>query len=480
MATLQEYLDEMARIKNELQRMENTEEITEEADGDYRDSLLTRWEELDGKSKPLIERMEKIRGITRAADDEGNLERPDGGSSASASDGRSGGWRGGSGPDLVTSRYRNPYEDLDAVRHHVVRTSELRGRAFDAIEMEAKRGNLAQEFAENATRMVQDNPGKLGRGIGEHILLTGSEEYQDVFRAYMEDPQGNAQRAALSLTLANGGYLLPFVLDPTIILTNTGSANPWRRISNVKQTTSNTWNGVTSAGVTAAWLAEGTIITEVDPTVGNVVVTPVKAAAWVFGSYEVLEDTDFGQQLPRLLADAKDRLEEAAFATGGGTTVPNGVVVGATTVVTTATTLVIAIADVYGVQAALPPRFRNAPGCAWVANVAIINKFRQLDTAGGASFWTNLGKGQPETLLGAPIYESTTMASALTSGNLEAIMGDFGQFIIVDRVGVSIIYEPLVKGTGGILPAGQAGWFMFWRTGSTVAVPGAFRVMKGA
>jgi HK97 family phage major capsid protein len=264
------------------------------------------------------------------------------------------------------------------------------------------------------------------------------------------------------------------------VLTNTGSANPWRRISNVKQTTSNTWNGVTSAGVTAAWLTEGSTVADASPTVGNIVVTPQKAAAWVFGSYEVLEDTDFGQQLPRLLADAKDRLEEAAFATGAGSGgVPQGVITGATTVVTTATTLVIAIGDVYATQQALPPRFRNAPGCSWVANVAIINKFRQLDTAGGASFWTNLGKGQPETLLGAPIYESTTMASALTSTNLLAVMGDFGQFYIVDRVGVSLIYEPLVKGSGSSLPSGQAGWFMFWRTGSQVAVVNGFRVMKG-
>ena len=81
----------------------------------------------------------------------------------------------------------------------------------------------------------------------------------------------------------NNSYLLPFVLDPTIILTNASSANPWRRISNVKQTTSNTWNGVNSAGVNAAWLAEGTIVTDNTPTVGNVVVTPGKAAAWVFG-----------------------------------------------------------------------------------------------------------------------------------------------------------------------------------------------------
>ena len=266
---------------------------------------------------------------------------------------------------------------------------------------------------------------------------------------------------------------------PTIILTNSSSANPWRRVSRVVQTTSNTWNGVNSAGVNAAWLSEGTIVTDNTPSIANIQITPAKAAAWVFGSYEVLEDTDFGQQLPGLLADAKDRLEESAFATAANSYPGAGVVTGATTVVTTATTTVIALGDVYAVQAALPPRFRNAPGCAWVANVAIINKIRQLDTAGGASFWTNLGKGQPETLLGAPIYESTTMTSSVASNSLEAIFGDFGQFIIVDRVGVSMVYEPLVKGTGGILPAGQAGWFMFWRVGSGLSTVNAFRVMKG-
>lgn len=472
MATLKEKLEEMARIKSELQRMESSEDTTEEADGDYRDTLVERWTQLDGECKPIIERMGRIQAITRTASDPANLERVgDEGDGGEA-------WRGGA-PGFWPQSGRSPYEDLEAVRSRVITRADLRARGLGAIELEARRGNLSGDFAEQATLKVQDD-GPRG-GIARHILLTGSDEYQEAFRAYIEDPESNAQRAALSLTSANGGYLLPFILDPTIVLSNTGSANPWRRISAVKQTTSNTWNGVTSAGVNAAWLTEGSTVTDGSPTVGNVVVTPQKAAAWVFGSYEVLEDTDFGQQLPRLLADAKDRLEENAFAVGAGSGgVPQGVLTGATTVVTTATTLVVAIGDIYGTQQAVPPRFRNAPGCSWVANVAIINKFRQLDTAGGASFWTNLGKGQPETLVGSPIFESTSMANTLTSGNLLAVMGDFGQFYIVDRVGVSLIYEALVKGSGSQLPSGQAGWFMFWRTGSQVAVPNAFRVMKGA
>src|SRR6185437_6864965 len=149
-------------------------------------------------------------------------------------------------PELVVSRQRDPYDASEAVRSMVITRGELRDRALDAVELEAKRGNLAHDFAEEATRKAQDQ--FFGQSnIARHILLTGGEEYQEAFRDYLEDPQGQASRAALSLTLANGGYLLPFVLDPTIILTNASSANPWRRISNVKQTTSNTWNGVNSA-----------------------------------------------------------------------------------------------------------------------------------------------------------------------------------------------------------------------------------------
>jgi HK97 family phage major capsid protein len=418
--------------------------------------------------------MERIKAITRVAGDDANLERPGG----AAPTGTYGNGSYGSGPDLVIRSNRDPYDGIELIRNErqiLMRRSEIKGRALDAVELEVKRGNLAHDFAEEATAKAQGNA-----GIARHMLLYGSQEYQDAFRAYTEDPEHVSEVHRAALTLSSGSVMLPFVLDPTIVLTNAGSANPWRRISNVKTTTSNTWNGVASAGVNAAWLGEGTIVTDGTPSLSAIVVTPQKASAWVYGSYELLEDSDFGQQLPKLLADAKDRLEEAAFATGGGGTVPNGVVPGATTVVTTATTTVIALGDVYAVQAALPARFRNAPSAAWVANVAIINKIRQLDTAGGSSFWTNLGKGQPETLLGAPIYESTTMVGTVSAGSLEAIFGDFGQFIIVDRVGVSIIYDPLVQGAGGILPSGQAGWFMFWRTGSQLSTVNAFRVMKGA
>jgi len=464
-ATLPAMQSRQDLIRAELKNISDLDDPDED-DLAWQGTLIAEYDDLNEMAEPLAKRAKKLEAIFRNAQNPANVETP-------GTDTRT--------PDLITRNIvgQDPFRDLDRVRRNMVEPGEVRGRALDAIELASRRGDLLHDYAETATRRAQDQ--FFGQSkVAQHILETGSQEYNEAFREYMRDPIGTAQRTALSLTpSANGGFLLPFVLDPTIILTNASSANPWRRISNIKQTTSNTWNGVNSAGVNAAWLAEATIVTDNTPTVGNIVVTPGKAAAWVFGSYEVLEDTDFGQQLPSLLADAKDRLEEAAFATGSGSGQPQGVVNGATVVVTTGTTLVLALADIYAVQAALPPRFRNSPNAAWVANVAIINRIRQLDTAGSASFWTNLGKGQPETLLGAPIYESTTMSATLSVGSLEAIFGDFSQYIIVDRVGVSMVYEPLVKGTGGILPAGQAGWFMFWRVGANLSTVQGFRVMKG-
>jgi HK97 family phage major capsid protein len=462
--TLQDMETRQRSIVGELASIDGLDEPGPD-DLSWQGTIILEHDDLDVLAGPLRKRAKDLERIRSAHADPANREGPEPVRT----------------PDLATRNFigGDPFRDMERVRQGLVERGEVRGRALDAIESVSRRGLLADDAAENATRMAQSQfSGKCN--VAAHILETGSDEYRDQFDRYLRDPQGESARTALSLTNVNGGYLLPFILDPTIILTNASSANPWRRISNIKQTTSNTWNGVNSAGVTAAMIGEAGVAADASPAVANIVVTPQKANAFIFGSYEVLEDTDFGQQLPELLADAKDRLEESQFATGNGTP-PNvqGVVPAATTVITTATTLVVAVADVYAVQGALPPRFRNSPGAAWVANVAQINRFRQLDTAGGSSFWTNLGKGQPETLLGAPIYESTTMDSSVAINALEAIFGDFRQFIIVDRVGVSMIYEPLIKDQATARPTGQAGWYMFWRFGSQISTVNAFRVMKG-
>jgi HK97 family phage major capsid protein len=58
------------------------------------------------------------------------------------------------------------------------------------------------------------------------------------------------------------------------------------------------------------------------------------------------------------------------------------------------------------------------------------------------------------------------------------LAGNFAEYYIVDRVGMSVIYDPMVKSTGNGRPTGQGGWYSFWRVGADVVDPSAFRLLQ--
>jgi HK97 family phage major capsid protein len=486
--SLQEMEDRLRSIRSELASLDDLTDPTPE-ELNWQGTLISEFDDVDAKAEPLRKRMADLRRIEKRGEDPENREEP---KTAKRS----------TGPDLHVRNNRDPLADLDRIRQNLMPATELRSRAADLIEQDVKRYELSDEFAENASVRVQENV----RGkVAQHILMTGTREYRDAFRSYMESGVPNRileeheqSFRAINLTNASGGYLLPYILDPTIVLTNNASANPFRRVSRVVQTTSNAWQGVNSAGVTAAWIGEATTASDMSPTVGQIQIVPQKGVAWVLGSYEALDDTDFGQQLPNLLGDARDRLESAAFATGSGTAQPLGVIAalgtgsrvapGATGTAfqpSTATSGTGGFNDVLNLQAALPPRFRNSSAATFMANISLLNKVRALDSYGGGAFWTNLTSNTPAALVGQPIYEASDMNSVTTgtsaasgTGSATLLFGDFSQFIIADRVGVSMLYEPMVKGSGNAqLPTGQAGWYMFWRTSSAVSTTAAFRYL---
>lgn len=377
------------------------------------------------------------------------------------------------GPEVMVRN--DPFANLDSVRAGLLGPDDMSARALNAIE--AERG-MDDSFKERAYSLAEKDP-----LIARHILLTGSPEYQAGFRSWMRDPVGY-RGTAMTLTDANGGYLVPYTLDPSLILTNSGSDNPFRRLARIETTATDNWHGVTSSGVTAEWLAEATEAAEAGPTVGSVTITPAKAFAEITVSYEILQDSNIASQLPMLLADAKDRLEEAGFATGSGSNAPKGVITAVAAVTasrvspTTAGSFTTAsIADVYKVINGLPPRHRAKS--AWLANYTTMNTIRQMDTYGGSSFWANLaGPLQPEQLIGLPIYASSTMTSTVTTGSNLLLAGDFSEYIIVDRVGMSVSYDPNVRGTSNGRHTGQGQFTAWWRTGADVGSVNAFRLLQ--
>jgi HK97 family phage major capsid protein len=336
-------------------------------------------------------------------------------------------------------------------------------------------------------------------------VATGNPAYERAFAKKLSDPENGhltwtaeeadawrvasmvqTEQRAMSLTDSAGGHLVPFTLDPAVTITGAGSINPLRQIARVVQTATDSWNGVTSAGVTAEWLDEATEAADAAPTLGAAPIPVHKASAWVPYSFEVgMDGANFLSELGRLLLDSYDQLTAAAYTTGSGTGQPKGIVTalaaasGTVALITPAAAETLTAPDVFAVQNALPPRFQ--PNASWTANLGVINTLRQLETTNGALRFPSLQE-TPPSLLGRMVYENSSMDAtwntAATASNYVLIYGDYGQgMVICDRIGATLETVPHVFGANQ-RPTGQRGALLWARTGSDVVAPQAFRMFN--
>jgi HK97 family phage major capsid protein len=171
--------------------------------------------------------------------------------------------------------------------------------------------------------------------------------------------------------------------------------------------------GVTSAGVTAGWLAEGTVSSDNTPTLGQLVITPQKEAQWIMASFEEVADSDISNQVPALIADAFDRLEEIAFTTGSGSGQPFGAITRATVDGNTGLLTVANAVAQFSLLANLPVRFRVGDQAKpyWVANILVINAMRALTAFSASTNSIVNDETNPPTMFGYPLLESTTMGT---------------------------------------------------------------------
>ena len=421
---------------------------------------------LTGEREPLIERARRLEDVLSAAKDVRRTEPGDGGR-----------YLGGTGPEVM--RRGDPFDtDLDLVRAGRGSAEDVISRAKRAVESAPR---YVSDDGKHYLIGVLDREDNIAEGIARHALLTGSKAYHDEFRTYMQSAgrvAGPEITRALGLgSAAAGAALMPYTLDPTVILTNLGIAGSIRSLATVKQITTNAWHGVTSAGVTAEWLGEGAASADKTPAdFADPNIVTYKAHAWVVGSYEALADTNFGEQLSMLVADAKNRLDEAAFAVGTGTSQPWGLVSRAVTTtasrVAAGTASAFAAADVFNVSAAASPR--HASQSVWFANKSVYHKIRQFSTVtSGGAFWTDMGVGRPSQLLGAGTYEASAMdAYAANTTSTLLVLVNPKEYYVVDRVGLQLKYVDVVFGTGGT-PTGNSGWEAFWRVGGDLVGPSA-------
>lgn len=378
-----------------------------------------------------------------------------------------------------------PVQTRDLFDVSNLRGAELVDHARRAVETVRYDGpfDISDVARASAMDLVKRVP-----GAAALAMATSSPDYLSAFRSWLAgtgspvytQAEADAVRASMSLTSANGGYVLPFLLDPTLLHTGTAVKNPIRAISRVVTGTQNVWHGVTSSNVTTAWKGEGSAFTDGSPTTGGISITAAALTAYVTGSYELFADSDMLNQLPGLIGESIDYAEQTAFISGSGSTAPKGVVTAISATVACTVTCTTrgqfnsaSAVDTFALLNAVSPRYED--NVTWIGNKATFNNIRQqvVGTAGVPV----VNMLEPNSLLGAPWKSSSDMASAQTSGNVMVVLGDFSRYYIYDRLGVNLEFiQNVVDGSG--IPTGQRGLVAVKRVGADVADLNAFRFLK--
>jgi HK97 family phage major capsid protein len=372
---------------------------------------------------------------------------------------------------------------------------DMRGRALGAIERCERLPDSAREAATRSLEGEEDRSSQAA--LARYTVALSNPAYFSAFSAWLNDNTGgphgwspaerNAYREVSELSRAMslgtgpaGGFLVPYELDPQLTITNAGSVDPMRQVARVTQTVANEKRFNTTTGVTASWDAEAAEVSDDSPTLGQPTVTCHKGAAFVALSYELNEDSNIGASVGALFGDAKAQLESTAFTLGTGTGQPRGIVTALAAVpgsVIATGTNALAQSDLFTLQAAVPARWR--PNARFMANLSIINGYRQLPQASGLNFSIVNDDGPVPRALGWSVVENSAMDGTLTATAVDytVIAGDFQQFVILDRLGTTISPVPVMVGVNR-RPTAETGFYLHFRSGADLLVPDSLRLLN--
>jgi HK97 family phage major capsid protein len=378
----------------------------------------------------------------------------------------------------VTAVSRKPGADLyrtdDLWTEGKVRVDEANERALRITEVIRPALSDVDEDA-SKTRIEKLLRSDMSGETAMHLIRHGSPTYERAFgKMVMGRPMSSEEQRAINI--GDAALPAPIALDPTLMLTSGGAANPFRQISRVVTVSGNVWRGVSSAGVTASYDAELEEVSDDTPTLVGPEINVEKAQAFVPFSIEAGEDwPGLRSELARAFDDAKNRLETDKFLNGAGhgSNEPEGLLtgLGGGENVDTASSGTYVAADLFTLLSSLPEAYQANATIIMTRPVGAIS--RQFSTL------IDIAEGTREQLLGYPLRFITGLTTLpINAADIVAVLGDFQYFVIVDRVGMQVELIPHLFASGATnRPIGARALYAYWRNSSAVVNAGAFRTL---
>ncbi|MFC7380887.1 phage major capsid protein [Sphaerisporangium rhizosphaerae] len=430
----------------------------------------TRWDDLDTEEADVRSQVEEAERRERVAESRSKWQSVQIGTKVSASD----------RTDVARMTHR---EASDHAR---------------SIVADERASDLDTKQRAHLDRLLQTrNDNVDGGDLARRLLVTETPEYRSAFMKLATRPnavlnpeesraisQYEEYRALSVGTGSAGGYGVPVMIDPTIILTGQGSPNHFFDLARVETITTNQWKGVSSAGVSWSFKAEAAPATDNSPTLAQPTVPTYRADGYIPYSYEVEQDyPGFAAEMSRLLASGYSELLVDKLTNGSGTNEPTGIITalnGTGSAMATATAGTLTASDVNKVWAALPIKYRNA-NAAWMSHTDVNNIVQQLGASNNASAFTvNFTDEGVTVLKGRKAYVNDyfdAMPSGTTAGDL-LVVGDWTNYLIAQRAGMSIELVPHLFDTTNNRPTGQRAWFACARVGADSINDASFRLLQ--
>lgn len=374
---------------------------------------------------------------------------------------------------------------------------ELRDAALKMLEGETRgvARDLAAAQVDHVERLIRTQNGNVdGSQIARRMLVTESPAYRSAFVKGVTQAQPawtadearaiDEYRAMSAGTDTAGGFGVPVLIDPSIILTSGAAAAPVLDISRVVTITTDEWKGVSSAGVSWSYDAEASAVSDDAPTLAQPVVPVRTARGFIPYSIEVGQDyPGFAAEMRRLLdAGYVDLIAVNSITGDGSAPNPRGIVhrLDATTTseVSVTTAGSFGGVDVLKVWKELPERYRSR--ATWLMSTGVENAIRTLSQNQNLGFYTiDLTSGGLGNLFGRPVRTTDYMPD-LPSGTAAAnvlVVGDFENFVVAQRAGMTVEFIPHLFDTTTARPTGQRGWFAYARHGYDTSNPAGFRLL---
>jgi len=372
---------------------------------------------------------------------------------------------------------------------------ELRDRALRVLENEGH--HLAPHQIDHVDKLLRSRNGDVdGAVIAKRILLSENDAYRSAFMKGVTEssPIFSAQeqaavaefRAANEGTGSAGGFGIPVLIDPTIILTSGAADAPLLQISRVVTITTDAWKGVSSSGVVWSYDAEASAVSDDTPTFAQPQIPVYMARGFIPYSIEVGQDyPGFADEMSMLLNQGFIDLVAKQSMTGSGTASPTGIFTALTNVTTNpahvvvTTTGALGAVDIRAAWSSLPERYR--PRATWVMSPSVLSKVSQFGNGLAISDYTvNLLQDGSSVIAGRPVVISDyAPAFTGTSGSENfCCLGDFSRYVFVSRAGMSVELIPTIFDQATARPTGNRAWFSFARHGMGVSDPNGFRLLS--